>query len=307
MNILRDAETVLVKVGSGGVGSGNQRQNPSEAVVRETVRDLMYGLSGAQLAVVHGSGNFFGEAWHKIVQAGGKVDTHTLIQVMQSEIGAVFADEFRRQGRFAHVHNTEVLVNSHHGGAKGVGMWRGSERFYASRGLSYEAHPDRSVQLYRELADSPDQVAVADIEEIRSLFGDRVVVVCGGVGGIPFTLNARNEPEYLTGKAILNEDRTAEMIARGVGADVLLFLTHTPGFTERFHGRDMTVPLMDYPEALQRANANPKGTGLINDILVASSDFAHHSGREVAAVITNVPMLRRVLDGDFDQATIVTY
>ncbi len=89
---------------------------------------------------------------------------------------------------------------------------------------------------YRRVVASPHPVRVLQSEAIRLLVDQGVLVICGGGGGIPVVFD---ESGTLSGvEAVIDKDRTAELLARSLGADALLLLTDVSALQDRWGSPD---------------------------------------------------------------------
>ncbi|MFN8218040.1 MAG: carbamate kinase [Solirubrobacterales bacterium] len=94
-----------------------------------------------------------------------------------------------------------------------------ARRLAAERG--WTVGPDGDS--FRRLVPSPEPLAIAELRSLRSLVDGGAIVVCGGGGGIPVTVDAEGR---MTGvEAVVDKDLTAALLARRLGADLLLLLT----------------------------------------------------------------------------------
>ncbi len=81
----------------------------------------------------------------------------------------------------------------------------------------------RDGTVWRRVVPSPEPRAIVELSTIRMLIGDGAVVVCAGGGGIPV---CRTGEGTLRGiEAVVDKDLTASLLARELGADVLVILT----------------------------------------------------------------------------------
>lgn len=76
---------------------------------------------------------------------------------------------------------------------------------------------------YRRLVPSPEPLAIAALRSLRSLVDGGAIVVCAGGGGIPVTIDASGRMSGV--EAVVDKDLTATLLARRIGADLLLLLT----------------------------------------------------------------------------------
>ncbi|AXH37322.1 carbamate kinase [Humibacter sp. BT305] len=100
---------------------------------------------------------------------------------------------------------------------------------------------------WRRVVPSPRPLRVLEIDTIRALAQTGVTVIAGGGGGIP--LRGGPGPAALV-DAVVDKDYTAALLAREIGADLLLILSDVPGVLDRF-GSPMArvIPAMTPLEA----------------------------------------------------------
>jgi len=76
---------------------------------------------------------------------------------------------------------------------------------------------------YRRVVASPKPLSIPDIGVIALLIDYGVIVVCTGGGGIPVV--RKNDDSIVGIEAVIDKDRSSELLARSIGADMLLMLT----------------------------------------------------------------------------------
>lgn len=76
---------------------------------------------------------------------------------------------------------------------------------------------------YRRVVASPLPKHIPDIGVIRLLVDQGVIAICAGGGGIPVVRRA--DGSLIGVEAVIDKDRTGELLARELGADALLMLT----------------------------------------------------------------------------------
>ena len=128
-------------------------------------------------------------------------------------------------------------------------------------------HEHDAVPSYRRVVASPVPREVRPRRAVSELLAAGHVVICGGGGGIPVTIDAQGRHTGV--EAVVDKDLTSTRIAIEVDADVVIFLTDVDGVYRRF-GRHDAVRL----DHIDRASA-------------ASLDLAEGSMRpKVDAAIT---------------------
>ncbi len=75
---------------------------------------------------------------------------------------------------------------------------------------------------YRKVVPSPKPVKILELNEIELLLEKNFVVICCGGGGIPVI---RKNKQFKGVEAVIDKDRTASLLARNIGADMLAILT----------------------------------------------------------------------------------
>ena len=94
-----------------------------------------------------------------------------------------------------------------------------ADELAASKGYIMKEDAGRG---YRRVVASPLPRRIVEIDEVKRLWNDTIVVTCGG-GGVPVV---ENPDGTLTGvAAVIDKDYAAELLAEQVDADVLMILT----------------------------------------------------------------------------------
>jgi len=80
-------------------------------------------------------------------------------------------------------------------------------------------------EYWRRVVPSPEPKRIFEIRPIRWLLDQNVVVICAGGGGVP-TMYQPGEDRLLVGvEAVIDKDLASQLLAREVGADVLVMAT----------------------------------------------------------------------------------
>lgn len=89
-----------------------------------------------------------------------------------------------------------------------------------------ETWEDRGEKGWRRVVASPDPLEIIDAPAVQALVEAGFVVVANGGGGIP---HVRDGEGHLRGvEAVIDKDLGADLLARSVGADVLVIATDVP-------------------------------------------------------------------------------
>ena len=151
---------------------------------------------------------------------------------------------------------------------------------------------------WRRVVPSPRPRRVVELEIGRLLVDAGTTVIMGGGGGVPVA----ELPGGLTiVDAVIDKDRTAALIARALGADLLAILTDVPGVISDFGTEDAAVLSVLTP-ALARTLDLPEGS--MGAKVDAACDFAETTGRP--AVIGPLEHAEDVVSGILGTRIAVT-
>jgi carbamate kinase len=141
---------------------------------------------------------------------------------------------------------------------------------------------------YRRVVASPLPRKILQIDIIRLLLDRGVVVICAGGGGIPVV---RDDEGRLRGlEAVIDKDRASALLARELGADVLMMLTDADA-VYRDWGTPEARALRVIPAAKARQMAFAPGS--MAPKIAAACEFAETTGgtafigqlRDAAAIL----------------------
>jgi carbamate kinase len=110
----------------------------------------------------------------------------------------------------------------------------GAERL---RALGVAVAPDRGG--FRRVVPSPEPRRVVELRTIELLLRLGVVLVCAGGGGIPVVRDAQGAHHGV--EAVVDKDRSSQLLAAAVGADALLLLTDVPAVYADWPGRERPI------------------------------------------------------------------
>jgi carbamate kinase len=227
-----------------GLG-GNALLRPGEpadvALERRRVREAVEALAplavSHDLVITHGNGPQVGFLALQS-EAGGAV---TPLDVLDAEseglIGYLLEQELRSAlaGRHVVVLLTQVEVDPDDPGfeqpSKPIGPVYPAaegERLARERGWTM-ARTERGL---RRTVASPAPRRILELESIRKLADLGHIVICAGGGGIPVAVERDGTLHGV--EAVVDKDRTAALLAEGVGADALLLLSDVPGVYDEF-------------------------------------------------------------------------
>ena len=103
---------------------------------------------------------------------------------------------------------------------------------------------------FRRVVPSPLPRQIIEIEAIRMLVEQGVIVICAGGGGIPC---AYDDGGKLYGvEAVIDKDLASGLLARGVAADALVMLTDVPCVYANFGTKRRRAIRSAHPDAIEK-------------------------------------------------------
>lgn len=247
---MRVGYTVVIALGGNAILQPGQRGTVAEqraniATACEEVARVLAG--GHRVILTHGNGPQVGNILLQNEEARAVVPPCTLdLCGAQSQglIGYLFQQELqRRTGRPAVSLVTQVVVDpadpAFTNPTKPVGPFYTPDaalRLQEERGWAMKEDAGRG---WRRVVPSPEPRRVVEVEAIRRLAdGGGLVVACGG-GGVPVAEDAGT----LSGlEAVIDKDLTAAVLARDLGAELLVILTDVDAVALHY-GRPAQRPL----------------------------------------------------------------
>ena len=146
---------------------------------------------------------------------------------------------------------------------------------------------------YRRVVPSPEPVEIVELEVIRDLMNDDVLVIAGGGGGIPVI----RTPAGLKGvEAVIDKDRASALLASSLGVDVFAISTDTD-YVYLDYKKSTQRPLthVTCAELQQHQRAGHFPPGNMGPKVESVLRFLDNGGRE--AVITSFEHLCAAIDG----------
>ncbi|MGW2270170.1 carbamate kinase [Streptomyces yangpuensis] len=145
----------------------------------------------------------------------------------------------------------------------------------------------------RRVVPSPAPLRVLEADQIGALLATGCVVVCAGGGGVP---TVRGTDGTLTGvEAVVDKDRASALLARDLGADLLVLATDTAGAFLDFGTADQRLISRAHPDELLTRYSGQFAAGSMLPKVTAACDFARATGHE--AVIGALADIEALVDG----------
>lgn len=248
-------------------GSGDSGQSSSRSVQASNVAlaaDVVAALAHHHLVVTHGNGPQVGLLALQTEAAGGDETLDVLGAETEGMIGYVLEREIRSRlpARPVVTLLTQVEVDpddpAFRNPTKPIGPLyerAEAERLAEERGWSVAPDGDR----WRRVVPSPRPRQILELDAIALLLAAGHLVVCGGGGGIPVV---KKDGALAGVEGVVDKDRSTALLARELGADLLLLLTDVPAiyrdWPEREHPVRSTTPERILDMDLSAGSMGPK-------------------------------------------------
>lgn len=264
-------------------------------------------LDGWNLCIVHGNGPQVGDELVRNELARGEVSSNPLGVLVAATAGWIgymiqqsMENALRRHGSEREVATiiTQVHVSPDDPAlmdpTKFIGHAIPEER---ARALIAEGHAVKrdARGRWRRVVGSPRPLAIHELESIRCLVeGGTVIVACGG-GGIPVYRDAILGWEGVD--AVVDKDLAAAVLARDLGAQLLIILTDVDAVYTGYGTPDQRrLEHLTVDEAAALDAAGTFGEGSMGPKVRAAADFARRTGGR--AVITELSRGRDAVRGE---------
>jgi len=148
-----------------------------------------------------------------------------------------------------------------------------AERLQREKGWSMA--PDG--KYFRRVVPSPAPQRIIEIDVIRMLVDEGIVVICAGGGGIPV---AYDEDQKLFGvEAVIDKDLASGLLARDLSADRFVMLTDVPYVYEGFGTDRQRAIRAAHPDVLE---AMEFAAGSMQPKILAACQFVRKTGKQGA-------------------------
>jgi carbamate kinase len=300
---------VLLALGGNAMTSSDGRarvvdQQAAAAVAMAAVADLI--AEDVEVVLTHGNGPQVGNLLVKNEIAAAVVPPvpldwcgaqtqatlgFTLMNALEAALGERDID--RRAATVV----TRTLVASNDDGfthpSKPIGRYLPADEaaLLVEHGETWE---DRGEKGWRRLVASPEPLQIVDGPAVQALVDAGFVVVAAGGGGIPVV---RETDGSLRGvEAVIDKDLSAALLARTVGADVLVIGTDVPQAVLRY-GEPGAEPLgtLTVSELREHARGGHFASGSMGPKVEAACRFVEQGGTR--AVITDLDHILDAVTG----------
>jgi carbamate kinase len=141
---------------------------------------------------------------------------------------------------------------------------------------------------WRRVVPSPRPYSIVEAPVIRQLAEAGTIVIGGGGGGVPVI---EEGPRLVGVEAVVDKDLAACILARDVGAEVLLICTDVEGVYDRYGEQDQRlIERLDAEEALRMIEDGTLPAGSMGPKVEAAARFAAEGGgRAVVCSLDDAP------------------
>ena len=151
-----------------------------------------------------------------------------------------------------------------------------ADKLAAERGWTFKRDGDHM----RRVVPSPVPKRIFERRPIMWLLQQGCVVICAGGGGIP---TAYRSGRQLVGiEAVIDKDRASALLARDVGADILIMATDATAVFTGFGTPQQRTIVAANPDALMTEYEAEFAAGSMLPKVIAASDFARATGQPAA-------------------------
>ena len=174
-----------------------------------------------------------------------------------------------------------------------------AEKLAAEKGYQMKEDAGRG---WRRVVASPMPRRIVEIEQVRRLWDECIVITCGG-GGVPVIENPDGTLEGVA--AVIDKDFAAELLAEQMNADVLMILTEVEKVAINWGKPDQQdLSHMSLSEAARYVDEGHFAPGSMLPKVQACMKFVR-ANPDKRAIITSLNKAVEALNGD--SGTVVTF
>ncbi len=272
----------------------NQFRNTTQSLsgVVELIKD------GFNLAITHGNGPQVGNVIFRVELARGKAPYLPLyICVADTEGGMGYMIEqcLRNKLKQENIKRdvvtvvTQVIVNKEDSSTKNPTKFIGqfytreeAENFARERGWIVKRDSNRG---WRRIVSSPIPLEIAEKSSIKNLVENGFIVIAAGGGGVPVFKREDGNLEGLD--AVIDKDRASAVLARDIGAELLLILTEVEKVALHYgtpQQNDLDKMILEEAKKYLKEGHFPEGS--MGPKIESAIQFLESGGKEV--IITSI-------------------
>jgi carbamate kinase len=279
----------------------------------ENTRQSLSGIiplikNGYNIVITHGNGPQVGNALLRVELTYQKAPDLPLgICVADTEGGMGYMIEQSLQNRL-HEEKidrnvvtivTQVIVDANDPSMKDPDKFVGQfydynkARLYAKeRNWHIKKDADRG---WRRVVPSPIPIKIVEARQIKTLVDDGVIVIAAGGGGIPICIDENGNYEGVD--AVIDKDRASAILAKSIGAELLLILTSVDQVALNFGKLDQKLlGKLKYTEMKTYLSEGHFPPGNMGPKVEAALSFLEMGGKKV--IITSIENAYEAVKGD---------
>ncbi len=230
-------KTIVIALGGNALlsPSGNQSFSMENSNIRRISKDIAKLCKNAKYNVVitHGNGSQVGDELMRNEHSKrymSKLPLYAINSETQALIGTMIETALRNELGAAKLNRDVCVILSHILVGEGDPAFKKPSKpigpFYTRKELENELKLDsfdyiKTVYGYRRVVASPQPKSILEIKSIREAVGKNIVITCGG-GGVP---TVKKGMVFSGVDAVIDKDRTAQLLATLIGADTIVILT----------------------------------------------------------------------------------
>ena len=302
-------KTMLLAVGGNSLIRAGDKGTIAEqlANARRTAGEIVKLVGdGYRIVLTHGNGPQVGAALLRSERAASQVPGQPLDVCdasTQGEIGYMLQQSLDTELKLAGLHVpvatvlTQVVVSLDDPAmqlpSKPIGpFYSRSDAEHRKNLLGWEIVED-AARGYRRVVPSPEPLEIVELEIIRDLMEQNVLVIACGGGGVPVAWRGGK----LQGvEAVIDKDRASSLLASRLGIELFVISTGTDYVYLDFK-KPTQRPLfiVDCGELEEYARAGHFPPGNMGPKIESILRFLRHGGRE--AIVTSCESLHRAVSG----------
>jgi carbamate kinase len=232
--------TLLIAVGGNSLIRAGEKGTITEQLAntrRTAVEVIRLIRAGYRLVITHGNGPQVGAALLRSERAASQVPGHSLDVCdasTQGEIGYLLQQSFMNELAAAGLHVpvatvlTQSVVSaddpSMQHPSKPIGPFYSRADAEERKRLHGWQIVEDAARGYRRIVPSPEPIEIVELDTIRDLVNDGVLVIACGGGGIPVV---RSGGRLAGLEAVIDKDRASALLAAKLQVDLFLISTDT--------------------------------------------------------------------------------
>ncbi|MDD5022642.1 MAG: carbamate kinase [Candidatus ainarchaeum sp.] len=153
---------------------------------------------------------------------------------------------------------------------------------------------------YRKVVPSPEPIRTIEIESIKKLLKQNVIVIASGGGGIPII---EEKGKYKGVEAVIDKDRASQVLGNELKSEILIILTAVSNVYLNFHKPNQKALYnIDLEELKVYLKEGHFAEGSMKPKIEAAIKFVEKGGKK--AIITSLDKVVEALEGE--AGTIIT-